>query len=203
MKWRSSPGPSWRHWSWHEARCRLITGPRSRHIDLLRGHYLYVIVAHQYFAAIDDYGSPAYSVAELQRAPPEPRQAADLLLLETTGLGTAPAPGRPPGDTPPTLEPGGSVISRTERGCLRLAPQGDQPSQAVLTLPPGGLLVRGNQDEPIDLRLRRFGDDFALELGATAGHSPVAVTPPPDAATNVPWRAQLDGVRAPLLACGA
>ena len=177
--------------------------PEASAHPLVRGHYLPDVVAHRYFAAVDDYGSPAYSVSELQRAPPESRQAADLVLMESTGLGTAPAPGRRPGETPPTREPGGSVASRTERDCLRLAPRSEQPSKAVLTLPPGGLLVRGDQDEAIDLRLRRFGDTFALELGAIAGRSPVAVTPSADAATKVPWRAQLDGIRAPLLACGA
>jgi hypothetical protein len=70
-------------------------------------------------------------------------------------------------------------------------------------MPPGGLLVRVDQDEPVDLRLRRFADVFGIELGAIAGDERVAVTPAPDAAGDVPWRAQLDGIRAPLLACGA
>jgi hypothetical protein len=176
--------------------------PEASVHPLVRGHFLTGIVAQPYFAAIDDYGSPAYSIAELQGAPPEPRQAADLLLAEATGLRAAPAPGRAPGRSPPLLE-GGSVVSRSERGCLRLAPQREAPSQAILTLPPSGLIVHGDQDEQVELRLRRFADAFGVHLGAIAGRSRVAVIPPPDAARDVPWRAQVDGIRGPLLACGA
>jgi hypothetical protein len=177
--------------------------PEGSRYELVRGHYLYTVVAQGYFSAIDDYGSPAYSVSELQHASPEPRQAADLLLAEATGVAAAPTSKRAAGGSPPTLEPGGSVASRVERGCARLTPRGELPARAVLTLPPGGLLVRGGQDKPLDLRLRRFADGFGVELGAVSGRSGVAVRPPADAATDVPWRAQVDGIHAPLLACGA
>lgn len=176
--------------------------PEASAHPLVRDHYLTGIVADPYFAAIDDYDSPAYSLSELQSAPAEPRQAADLLLAEATRLGMAPAPDMP-GRTPPILEPGGSIVSRSERGCLRLAPRGGQPAQAVLTIPPGGLLLRVDQDEPVEIRLRRFADTFGVELGAIAADEPVVVSPRPDAATNVPWRAQLDRISAPLTACGA
>jgi hypothetical protein len=177
--------------------------PEASELELVRGHYMTGVVADPYFAAIDDYGSPAYSVSELQRAPPEPRQAADLLLAEATGLAAVPTSERPSGSAPPTLEPDGSVVSRSRRRCLRLEPGSDQPSQAILTVPPHGLIVRGDQDPPLDLRLRRFGDVFGVDLGPVAGNSRVGVTPPPDAASDVAWRAQLDGIRARVLVCSA
>jgi hypothetical protein len=168
----------------------------------VRGHYLFAIVAGSYFSAIDDYGSPAYSVSELRRAPPEPRQAADLVLAETTGLSAVPAAGRAPRGPPPALEPGGSVSSRPEGSCLRLEPR-EPPGRVVLTVPPGGLLIDADQAAPLDLRLRRFADGFPVALGAVSGRSRVAVTPARDAATQqVPWHARLDGIRDPVLACG-
>jgi hypothetical protein len=152
--------------------------------DLVRGHWLYAVVAGPYFAAIDDYGSPAYSLAELRRAPPEPRLAADLLLAEATGLQAEPT-------------------SETARGCNRLTPREDAPGQAVLTVPPSGLVIDGDQGTPLELRLRRFADVFGVELGEIDGRDRVEVKPAPDSAAEVPWRAQLDRIRRPLRVCGA
>jgi hypothetical protein len=145
----------------------------------VQGHYLFAIVAGEYFSAIDDYGSPAYSVAELQRAPPDVREVADLLLAAALRL--SPVTGS----------------ARADRDCRRAAPTGNE---TTLTVPPGGLVVLGDQRQAVELRVGRFADGYPIAFPGLSGREPVTLAIPGNAA-RVPWHAQLMGLRAPVEVC--
>jgi hypothetical protein len=73
-----------------------------------------------------------------------------------------------------------------------------------VTVPPGGLFLRGAQRDPLTVRLRRFGDDFgalAVGLPPLPGNAGTAIPIHRDAAA-VAWRAQVSGIRGPVRVCG-
>lgn len=80
--------------------------------------FLNEIEAGEYLQAVREYGSPAYSPAELAEAPEEGRRQADLVLANALPLGieTGLAPSRPagrclePGDRPLPLAAGETTI---------------------------------------------------------------------------------------------
>jgi hypothetical protein len=77
-------------------------------------------------------------------------------------------------------------------------------SDGETVVPAGGLFLRGAQAQPLAVRLRRFGDDFgefAVGLPPVAGRGGVTIPIHGDAA-GVPWRAQVSGIRGPVLVCG-
>jgi hypothetical protein len=146
-------------------------------------HYLEHIDAGSYYRAVDAFGSPAYTVAELLRAPAGPRAAADEVLSRAIGVAPHPVSGPAAG-----------------AACRELAPA---PSPVVVSVPPGGFVLTAGQATPIAVRLRRFGGDFgpfAVALPAIAGRGSVVVPIHPDSA-GVPWRAQLSGVTQPVRLC--
>jgi hypothetical protein len=152
------------------------------------GHYLGRVSARAYYDAVDSFGSPAYTLAQLRRAPSGPRAAADQVLAAATALAARPA-------TAPT---GAASL------CRELRPTVPGSGQAEVTVPPGGLFLRGAQRDPLTVRLRRFGDDFgALAVGVPPlpGNAGTAIPIHRDAAA-VAWRAQVSGIRGPVRVCG-
>jgi hypothetical protein len=150
-------------------------------------HYLENVDAGPYFGAVDAFGSPAYTVAELRRAPPGPRAAADQVLAAAVGIGARPA--RTPG---------------AGAACRPLRPDAAGSDSAVVAVPPGGLFVQGAQSRPLAVRLRRFGDgfgQFAVALPPIPGRTGTAIPIRRDRAP-VPWRAQVSGIRGRVVVCG-
>ena len=76
-----------------------------------------------------------------------------------------------------------------EPGCasLRSAPGG----VAVVGLPPGDALIEGGQSG-VDVAARRYGPEFALELGRVRPRHAARLELPPDAATRA-WELRLSG----------
>ena len=178
------------------------------------------IVAGRYFRAVDRWGSPADSPAEILTRGPGPRAAADIVLVEALRLDLR--PGTLP--TPPGPLPGvdGVANGRTaERaGCLRFTPSG--PGAAELLLPAGGVALAS--EAPVEVQLRRFSDAFQVDQSApdlelfggnrqafgrvvlrartlrTDGGPPAVLRIPADAAST-PWHARVV-YTAPLTVCG-
>jgi hypothetical protein len=122
-------------------------------------------VATGYLAAVDDFGSPAFTIDEL-RAESEPiRQLADRQLADDLGVHLEPAA------VPPS-------------GCRRIT--GEPGAGTSFELPPGGAVLR-TSGEPAELRLRRFATTFANEpVGSLEPGVPTSLVIPPDAAPD-PW----------------
>jgi hypothetical protein len=149
-------------------------------------HYLEHIDAASYYSAVDAFGSPAYSVADLLRAPAGPREAADQVLARAIGMVPRPASSPAP-----------------RVSCRRMVPVPGSTAAAT-DVPSGGFFLRSAQTAPLILRLRRFGSDFgafAVVLGPVAGTGAIEVAIHRDSAP-VPWRLQVTGLQRPVLLCG-
>jgi hypothetical protein len=128
-----------------------------------------------YLALVDEHGSPAYTPAELARAPELGRHQADVILAHALPLTT---------DTVP-----GPVPRRPGEGCRRMAAGPAAPELALepgtteIELPPGG---------PATLYLRRFAvDGYPLVVGDLPAPSTTTVSIPKDAAAR-PWRLRVE-----------
>ena len=129
--------------------------------------------ADHYFAARDDYGSPAYSEAEIAASPEFVRYAADKVLFGALRIGLEPLPGS---DVPAA-------------GCSSVPSDGTHSQ--LLELAPGGIAIEAGS-EPIErFELSRFatGAPPVLIEGIGAGEAG-RLTIPPDKATT-PWKLRL------------
>jgi hypothetical protein len=131
--------------------------------------------AGTYFEVVDRYGSPAFSLRELERQSESVRQDADRILASAHGVGLAPGRSRPTGE------------------CRRLA--GDPPGGAVgFELPPGGARLRVQSASPAPVTLGRFATVPSIELGTLSPGETATLAIPPDASSR-PWRASVAGTR--------
>jgi hypothetical protein len=141
--------------------------------------YLAVLDAGSYFSAVDAYGSPAYTPAELASASEGARVAADKVFASALGVGLRPGP-------------------EGRRGtCVELRP-GPQP--AVVQLPPEGIVLRGGTSGS-HVSLRRYASSFPVSLGTLPPGQSELLSIPPDRSPR-PWILRLDG-GGPVLACRA
>lgn len=132
------------------------------------------VEAQKYFEAVDEYGSPAYTAAELATAPePAPRQA-DGLLSQALGLSLSTAPGvyqRGVAAENCVLLTAGSIAPDTE---VRL---GRGPNR--IEVAPG---------PPAAFSLRRFTEgDYPVATQGAPGESTTVLRLPRDAAPGHPW----------------
>jgi hypothetical protein len=138
--------------------------------------YLNEVEAGEYLQAIDEYGSPAYSPAELAAAPEEGRAQADLVLANALPLGIEEAPAR----------------ARGERECVRAA------AAAPLALRPGVTTIELGPGGEGTLRLRRFAaEEYPLRTGLAAGSTTRLYIPRDNLAR--PWRLLVDAGQGALV----
>jgi len=138
--------------------------------------FLNEIEAGEYLRAVEEYGSPAYSPAELATAPEEGRRQADLVLANAlplgieTGLPPSPASGR----------------------CARL-PAGD--AKRGMPLAPGVTTVHFPAGGEVAIRLRRFAAaEYPLRAEELPGGSTAKLFVPRDRSRR-PWRLSVGSAR--------
>jgi hypothetical protein len=141
--------------------------------------FLNEIRAGEYLAAVDEYGSPAYTPAELARAPEAGRKQADVVLANalpvSIEVGGEAAPGERPGDCT-EIPPGAGAT----------APLPLRPGVATVEFAPGG---------PGTIRLRRFAADaYPLVSDGIAAGSVTLLSIPRDEAAR-PWRLQAEAAQ--------
>lgn len=142
--------------------------------------YLGVLDAGSYLSAIDAYGSPAYTPAELASAPEVARVAADKVSAAALGVGlAAPAP------TDPAT-------------CLRLTPQA---APAVVSVPREGMVLSA-EGTGTRASVRRYASaSFPVPIGSLPKGSSRTVRIPADRSQR-PWSLELSG-GGPVTACRA
>lgn len=145
--------------------------------------------AAAFFDAAEDFGSPAYSLAQLEGAGEQAREAADQELVRALKISPAPFAGplRRSGAAPQLLAASsGSGVKL--RSCLILRPAATTTGSFQLELPAGGFAYRTPLDAQLELSLARFAEAFAATVPVPAGEAVVTI---PGDASQVPWRAEL------------
>jgi hypothetical protein len=132
------------------------------------------VFAGEYLKAVDEYGSPAYTPAELASAPEEGRRQADIVLSKALPISTVTRPGN--------QEVG---ISR-DRRCVTL--RGGEASRFLeVPLAPGLTTIRLGPGPHAEFALRRFtADEFPVVLEGAPGNTLTLLRIPADTSRR-PW----------------
>lgn len=139
--------------------------------------------ADEYLAAVDEYGSPAYTEAELADASEEARFQADKVLANALPVTTE-------------VQPGALAAAA---GCTSI-PAGAGPTTAPLPLHPGLTKIGFAAGEPGTIRLRRFATkEYPLSTEGIAGESTVLLEIPSDKVKR-PWLLQVEATQ-PVTVC--
>ena len=144
------------------------------------------IDAGSYFAAVDDFGSPAYTIDELQASAEPARFAADKVLLNALRVQLEPIPR--------SAVPNGDCVTV-------------EPSRPF-AVPPGGVAIAAGAKPVTDIQMTRFAtpaDGSPLPVDFQSGINPGEATRlaiPPDQ-SDVPWKLTLEGGPATVCALDA
>jgi hypothetical protein len=138
------------------------------------------IDAGGYLEAVDDLGSPAYSVAQLHRQSAEVRDAADTVLLHALGVGLVSAAGAAPAGACKAAAPDGSAHTNFE-------------------LESRGPVVISAGAAPVRVSARALGDAF-VPLGTIAPNADRTLDLVPTAAG--PWHVRVES-SGPIRVCPA
>ena len=150
------------------------------------------LTALSYYEAVDAFGSPAPTVAQVRRGPVEAQLFFDAALARALGVAPEPATALRPAGTAPHVElaTGGQLSARGACDVFRSAGSG---AALDFTLPPGqGVSVRADPGPPVALRLRRIASTFSPSVtsGSVAGGATVTLAAPRDRLAG-PWHARL------------
>jgi hypothetical protein len=140
--------------------------------------FLNEIEAGEYLRAVEEYGSPAYSAAELAAAPEEGRAHADLVLANALSLTIE-------------TESGGAA----KGSCLAVS------GSATLPLGPGTTTIELKPGSEGTVRLRRFArHEYPLDSGGLPAGSITSLFVPRDRLAR-PWQLLVEAGRGALV-CG-
>lgn len=136
------------------------------------------VFAGEYLTAVDEYGSPAYTPAELTGAPDYARKQADIILSQALPLSTVTTLG--------AYRPGGGG-----ENCVPL-PSGEAAKREV-PLSPGRTRIELAPGPRAEFSLRRFATgEHPVPTEGAPGGSVTEVRVPRDAAPGFPWYLQVD-----------
>jgi hypothetical protein len=141
-----------------------------------------------YRDAKERFGTPAFSLEELQGASVAAREGADLLIARALPIALVPAAGTPqPFSTGTRLAQEGGEL-RWRGGCAEFEPLASG-AQLIVPLGPGGIWIEPDPGPPVPIGMRRFGDAYAISAEASGGKASEIRLPPGPAARE--WEAQL------------
>jgi len=132
-----------------------------------------------YYAAVDKFGSPAWSEDELLGADERYRELADQTDAQVLQATFAAAPGAPTG------------------GCRRLNPRADGTFPELRLSDGGSLYFRPTEGANVQLTMKRFAD--VPTVSSPAASAPTALSILPDRSKR-PWRVATISV-APVVVC--
>jgi len=132
------------------------------------------IYAGSYLEAVDEYGSDAYSLPELEAAAPEARRQADIVLSEALPIVVQVRPGR-------TMAVGDQCTPIAGRRSEEVEVD---PGTMRIRVPPGPSAV---------LSFRRFAtDEYPVPVAQPKGNSTTTLRVPRDEAPQRPWYLQVE-----------
>ncbi len=129
---------------------------------------LSLVEAQKYFPAVDRWGSPAYSIPELEAAPEIGRHFADIVLSKTLPISYETVPGF-------------ERSSSAEEVCATLS-AGEAPAKQV-PVEPGQTRVEVAPGPAAQISMRRFAEgEFPAQIAAVEGGTTTILTVPRDRA---------------------
>ena len=135
---------------------------------------LALVEAHKYFEAVDRWGSPAYTPAELETAPQNGRHYADIVLSQALPI------------TSSTVSGAFSPTPPAGKACATL-PGGGASAKKEIPLKPGEVRVEVAPGPPATIALRRFAtEEFPVPITGGKGGATTIVRIPRDRASQ-PW----------------
>jgi hypothetical protein len=161
------------------------------------------ITALPYYAAVDAFGSPAPTLAQVRGGPVDEQALFDAALARALGVAPKTATVLRSAGTAPRVElaTGGQLSTRGACDVFRSSGSG---AALDFTLALGqGVSVRADPGPPVELRLRRIASMFlpSVSSGSVAGGATVTLAAPRDRLTG-PWHARLSP-RQPVEVCSA
>jgi hypothetical protein len=150
-----------------------------------------------------DYGSPAYSPAELSSRPQPVRSTADYVLLRATGTELRPTGSLPASDNPAPrgLSAFGGKWTTASDGCIELRPS-DAVAGGVLSLSTGHLALAADAGPPVIVSAGLFADGAATPIGLLHGGGRAVLDLPATDGVLEHWRVAIQA-RQRVLACSA
>ncbi len=142
--------------------------------------------AGTYFDLAKSFGSPAYTENEIESAPEQAREAADLLLARALPISVR-SGFRPARSASIAVAEGGDYRPRPG-GCVLIVSAADSVAQVVVDVPSGGLSYRVAGTRRPELRLKRFAEGFAVAPDLPPGSARVAI---PTDRSERPWEAEV------------
>jgi hypothetical protein len=143
--------------------------------------FLAEVQAGEYLTAVREYGSPAYTPAELASAPGAGRRQADVVLANALPVTSETKVGAGRGDA-------------RQNGCVAVS-GGRGPGAPPLRLHPGLTKIEIPPGGPGTIRLRRFAaGGYPLVTEGVPGGSTTLLRIPPDGAAR-PWRLQVEAAQ--------
>jgi hypothetical protein len=137
--------------------------------------YLGFIRAESYLSAADEYGSPAYTEAELAAASEQARASADQVFAAALEL---------------ELERGEPTVPILACAIARAQSSGEP---ATAELPPGGAIVQAPRAGAVEVRVRRYAErHFPVELGRVEAGTSATLAISADR-SDKPWQVELRG----------
>ncbi len=154
-----------------------------------------------YYEAAEKFGSPAFSLAELEATGEQAREAADEQLFRDYEIAPVPTPSPKLDRHGPALKPLTAAAGKAVpvQSCLALIPERAKSGSFQIELPPGGFDYRTAPGAEVGLKVARFGELFVTALPATTGSAEVPI---PTDASDVPWRVELDTAAKTLVCPG-
>jgi hypothetical protein len=147
---------------------------------------LFIVQAGPYFEAVDEYGSPAYSVEELKAAPEAGRFWADVVLSKALPISS--------------LTEAGATANDPD-SCVTI-PGGVAPGRPDVELPPGVSRIGVAPGAEANLSLRRFAvGQYPVPIDRVAGDSTTVLRIPRDTAAQ-PWFLHIEAGQ-PVWVCSA
>jgi hypothetical protein len=138
------------------------------------------VEAGKYLPAVDEYGSPAYTPAELANAPDYGRRQADIILAQALPLSTL--------TYRDAYEPEGAEF------CLDL-PAGSAAASRGLRLTPGATRIEVAPGPSAGFALRRFATgEYPVPTEGAPGDSVTVLRVPRDRAPQ-PWYLQVEAAQ--------
>jgi hypothetical protein len=134
----------------------------------------------KYLEAVSEYGSPAYSEAELAGASPEGRHQADVVLFHALPISVTDRVGR--------------YEKAAGADCVSVPPPEGEPREVRLS--PGTTEIEVGPGDPANVSLRRFSGpgEFPVVTGGTPGESTVVLKIPRDESKR-PWYVNVEAAQ--------